>query len=229
MRRLAAISALVLILLCTPALAQTRRGSVGFSSGFAPRGGVTFRAPVPRSSITIRTFPGPFPHFQHRFPYRPYRAYGYPGYFTYGYPGYYGYYGYAGYYDPFLWGSTNSYSYDSSSNYAAYYDQTEQLQQQVNRLQGEVDQLRDEQYVRPSKPPAPVVPASPSRPESAALTVLIFKDRHREEVRNYAVVGRTVWVFSEQRARKIPLDQLDIPATQQANDERGLDFTVPAA
>jgi len=33
-------------------------------------------------------------------------------------------------------------------------------------------------------------------------------------VENYAIAGQTLWVFTEQRARKIPLADLDIPATQ---------------
>jgi hypothetical protein len=224
MRRLAGISALVLIFLSTSLWAQRRVGSAGIRSGFAPRGGVSFHAPVPHAGITIRTFRGPFTRFHRGFVYRPY--------WRYGYPGYYGYYGYAGYYDPFLWGSASSYSYDNSSNYNAYYDQSQQLQQQVNNLENEVERLREERYAQPVAPRSPAVPAAPAtpaKPESASLTVLIFKDQHREEVKNYAVVGQTVWIFSEQRARKIPLDQLDIPATQQANDERGLDFAVPAA
>jgi len=226
MRRLAGISALVVILLCVPVWAQKRGGSVGGRAGFAPRGGVVFHGSFPHTGITIRTFPGPFTHF-HRFPYRPFWGYRYPGYYAYGYPGYYGYYGYAGYYDPLLWGSASSYSYDNASNYSASYDQSQQLQQQINRLEDEVDRLKDERYARPAAPPAAAAPATPPKPESATLTVLIFKDQHREEVHNYAVVGRTVWVFSEQRARKIPLDQLNIPATQQANDERGVDFRIP--
>jgi hypothetical protein len=189
--------------------------------GVAPRGGVVFHGSFPRTGITIRTFPGPFSRFHHHFPYyRPWWGYGYAGYY---YPGYYGYYGY----DPLLWGSASSYLYDTSEAYNAYADQTQQLQQQINRLQDEVDRLHDEQYARPAAPPAPPTPPAPAKPESAALTVLIFKDQHREEVRNYAVVGRTLWIFSERRARKVPLDQVDIPATQQANDERGLDFKIP--
>jgi hypothetical protein len=235
MRRLASISALVLIFLSASLWAQRRGGSVGFHGGFTPRGGVTFHAPVPRSGITIRTFPGPFTHFHHRFAYRPYWGYGYRPYYAYGYPGYYGYYGYAGSYDQGLWGSSSAYSYDTSSNdsasaYNAYYEQTQQLQQQLNRLQDEVDRLHDQQYARPVSPDVPRPPSSPATPdkqETATFTVLIFKDQHREEVKNYAVVGRTLWIFSEQRARKIPLDQLNVPATQQANEERGLDFRIP--
>ena len=221
MRRLAGILTISAVLLSAPVYAQRRGGGVSFHAGYAPRSGVVIHAPAPRTGITIRTFPSPFPHFHHRFPYyRPWYRYGYAGYYGYGYPGYYGY-------DPLLWGSASSYSYDTSSQYNAYYDQSQQLQQQINRLQDEVDRLHDEQYARPAAPPVPATPAVPARPESATLTVLIFKDQHREEVKNYAVVGRTVWVFTEQRSRKIPLDLLDVPATQQANDERGLDFRVP--
>jgi hypothetical protein len=215
MRRLAAISALVLMLLCAPVWAQRRGGSVGFHSEFAPRGGV-FHGSFPHSGITIRTFPPPFRHFHRNFGFfRPWFGYGYPVY-------------YSGYYDPLLWGSASSYyAYDNSNAYGAYYDQTQQLQRQINRLEDEVDRLHDEQYAQPATPPPAATPPFPAKPEPASLTVLIFKDQHREEVKNYAVVGRTVWIFSEQRARKIPLDQLDIPATQQANDERGLDFRIP--
>jgi len=223
MWRLAGISALVLILLCAPVWAQRRGGSVGFRTGFAPRGGIVFHGSFPHSGISIRTFPPPFRRFHRNFGFfRPWFGFGYPGY-----------YAYAGYYDPLLWGSASSYSNDNSSEYNAYYDKNQQLQQQINRLQDEVDRLREERYAEPAAPrsppaaQAPAAPRAPSKPETASLTVLIFKDQHREEVHNYAVVGSTLWVFSEQRARKIPLDQLDVPATQQANDERGLDFRVP--
>jgi hypothetical protein len=40
-------------------------------------------------------------------------------------------------------------------------------------------------------------------------------------------VGKTLWVFDEQHAKKIPLANLDIPATMKANEDRGIDFTVP--
>jgi ribosomal 50S subunit-associated protein YjgA (DUF615 family) len=65
--------------------------------------------------------------------------------------------------------------------------------------------------------------------ESTPITVLIFRDERKREVQNYAVVGQTLWVFEPQRTEKIPLSQLDIPATAKANDERGVEFRVPAA
>jgi hypothetical protein len=58
-------------------------------------------------------------------------------------------------------------------------------------------------------------------------TELVFRDKHTEEVQNYAIVGQTLWVLSVQRARKIPLAELDIPATKKANDDRGVEFQLP--
>lgn len=58
-------------------------------------------------------------------------------------------------------------------------------------------------------------------------TQLVFRDKHIEEAQNYAIVGQTFWIFSEQRARKIPLADLDIPATKKVNDDRGVEFQLP--
>jgi hypothetical protein len=56
---------------------------------------------------------------------------------------------------------------------------------------------------------------------------LVFRDQHKEEVQNYAIVDHTVWVFTALRARKIPLSDLDVDATSKVNDERGVEFRVP--
>lgn len=58
-------------------------------------------------------------------------------------------------------------------------------------------------------------------------TVLIFKDGHRSDVLNYAIVGDTLFDFSAGRTHKIPLSDLDLPATHKANDDRGVDFQIP--
>ena len=73
--------------------------------------------------------------------------------------------------------------------------------------------------VAPPDPPEPVV-AQPT-------TVLVFKDGHRSEVVNYAIVGDTLFDFSGERAHKIPIANLDIPATQKANDASGVEFKLP--
>ena len=63
--------------------------------------------------------------------------------------------------------------------------------------------------------------------EPQPTTVLVFRDQHTEEVGNYAIVGPTLWIFTEQQARKVPVDSLDIAATKKANDDRGVDFRLP--
>lgn len=75
----------------------------------------------------------------------------------------------------------------------------------------------------PTVPPAPVPDAKPGEP-----TVLVFCDGHRQEVTNYAIMGDTVYVLDKGR-KKIALADLDVPATIKANDDRGLEFKVPAS
>ena len=52
--------------------------------------------------------------------------------------------------------------------------------------------------------PAPV----PSQPP----TVLVFKDGHRSDVINYAIVGDTLFDFGSARTKKILLADLDLAA-----------------
>ena len=72
--------------------------------------------------------------------------------------------------------------------------------------------------------------APPDLPEPVVAqpkTVLIFKDGHRSEVVNYAIVGDTLFDFSGDRSHKILISDLDIPATKKANDALGVEFGLP--
>ena len=80
-------------------------------------------------------------------------------------------------------------------------------------------------YARPS-PSAPH--PQEERTEASPATVLVFRDQHQQEVQNYAIVGQTLWSFAPQHTQKIPLADLDLPATTKVNDERGVDFRVPS-
>jgi len=71
----------------------------------------------------------------------------------------------------------------------------------------------------PVQPPAPVA----SQPN----TILIFKDGHTQEVGNYAIVGTNLFDLTPGRRQKIALGDLDLPATQKANDDLGIDFKLP--
>jgi hypothetical protein len=72
--------------------------------------------------------------------------------------------------------------------------------------------------------------ALPEPPEPIAVqpsTVLVFKDGHKSDVINYAIVGDTLFDFADGRSRKILLADLDLPATRKINDDRGVDFQIP--
>ncbi len=84
-------------------------------------------------------------------------------------------------------------------------------------------------------PPAPErqaeVSAAAPPPEDAAEptpTVLVFKDGHQLEVENYAIVGATLYDLTEGHRRKVALSDLDLTATAKQNDDRGIDFHLPA-
>ncbi|MBZ5629095.1 MAG: hypothetical protein LAO06_09540 [Acidobacteriia bacterium] len=59
--------------------------------------------------------------------------------------------------------------------------------------------------------------------------VLIFRDGHQQEVRNYAIVGQTLYDLGTFVAHKIPLAELNLGATIKANDDRGVEFSVPVS
>lgn len=75
-------------------------------------------------------------------------------------------------------------------------------------------------------PPASAAASQPAQPEDPS--VLVFRDGHRLEVKNYAIVGDTLYDFTPGHTRKVPLSQLDLTATVKANDDRGVDFVLPA-
>ena len=78
----------------------------------------------------------------------------------------------------------------------------------------------------PSDTMAPQAEATPA-PEPTQ-TLLVFKDGHQLEVANYAIVGDTLFDLTAGRRHKIALADLDLPATAKQNEDRGIDFQVPA-
>ncbi len=156
----------------------------------------------------------------------PYRNYGYGwrypwwGWNTgwYGYPGW-GWYG--GYYDSSDYGDDYDGSYEQQQYPPTAYlppsgsTATYATQDEVARIQQEVSQLRAAQAQRYSD-------------QIHTETVLVYRDGHKETIQNYAVTGNTLWIFNDTHARKVPLSSLDLTATRQDNDERGVDFIVPS-
>ena len=74
----------------------------------------------------------------------------------------------------------------------------------------------------------PQAAAAPELVSSQPSTVIVFKDGHQVEIQNYAIVSGVLFDLSEGRAKKIQLADLDLSATRKANDDRGIDFQVPA-
>jgi hypothetical protein len=75
--------------------------------------------------------------------------------------------------------------------------------------------------------PAPVKEVAPEPPQPQVATVLVYRDGRQLEVRNYAIVGDTLYAFGDAVSRKILLADLDLGATVRLNEERGVDFNVP--
>ena len=94
----------------------------------------------------------------------------------------------------------------------------------LNNLTAEVESLREEQALRGSR--NAYLPAPPEEAPPAAL--LVYRDGRQVEVQNFAILGKTLWVFSGPRTQQIPLADLDLAATQRANGEQGVDFHAPA-
>jgi len=63
--------------------------------------------------------------------------------------------------------------------------------------------------------------------------VLVFRDGHQEEVAKYTIVGTTLSIKTDywntgSWTRKIPIAELNLAATLQANQERGAKFSLPS-
>ncbi len=68
---------------------------------------------------------------------------------------------------------------------------------------------------------------APEVDEKVTKTLLVFRDGHKTEAVNYAIVGQTLWIYTEQDSKKVPLADLDVAATKSANSDRGVTFQVP--
>ena len=222
-----------------PACAQRGGSRGGFSAPSAPafRGG--FSASAARSFIGAPRYTGRSPlsstprflgSTSRNFVSRPNYYYGnaryrrpYPSRYGYGLP----YLGTPwigpGYLDPGYLGYPDTTADDDSQaapdygggapNYAAGYDNPPPYPQQPAPATP---------YLSYTRPPQ----ASAALPNEDAVT-LIFKDgRPPEQIHNYAMT-RTMLYVRDQHHRDIPLDQLDLDATENVNHKAGVDFQLP--
>lgn len=105
-----------------------------------------------------------------------------------------------------------------------------ELASEVQQLTDEVADLRSEENRRYSDDRAKASSgATLSAKEPAVATVFVFRDGHRISAKSYAIAGQTLWIFSEQAARKYQIADLDASATEQVNAANGVEFHIPGA
>jgi len=121
----------------------------------------------------------------------------------------------------------------------------DRLQRQVSYLTNLIEQMESERTpIQPApaksaaksnakKKSATVADAAgtpsiaPEVDERVTKTLLVFKDGHKVEATNYAIVGQSLWIYTEQDSKRVPLSDLDVTATKNANSDRGVTFQVP--
>jgi hypothetical protein len=84
-------------------------------------------------------------------------------------------------------------------------------------------------YGEPPYQNSAAVSSAPIAPEPQ-LT-LIFNDGHQQAIRNYVLTPDTVIVLDQAASgyqQRVPLASLNLPATEQAAQQAGLDFSPPA-
>jgi hypothetical protein len=125
------------------------------------------------------------------------------------------------------WFPTPGYEAEDAPPPASEPEQDPQLAAQVGNLSAEVEMMREDQAAGEFRgAPAPEPPEATE--ENIPATVLVYRDGHQMEIQNYAILGNTLWVFSEQRTRQVPLADLDLAATRRLNEDCGIDFVPPA-
>jgi hypothetical protein len=76
-------------------------------------------------------------------------------------------------------------------------------------------------------PPAPQQASDPVGNEPTFA--LIFNDGHQQAIRNYALTSNYILVLDDaSRQQRIPLSELNLPATESAAQQAGIDFAPPA-
>jgi hypothetical protein len=99
----------------------------------------------------------------------------------------------------------------------------QQLDERLSRIEQQIDEA---EQAKPSKTEAKAEPPIPARDQPE--TILVFRDGHTVSVKNYVIIGDTLYDYSTDTRKKIDLSDLDVAATQKKNDDRGVDFRLPA-
>jgi hypothetical protein len=113
--------------------------------------------------------------------------------------------------------------FDRHGSTADSADLERQYDERLKRLEEQVDEAE-----RIPTTSASVVPqVLEGRASEEPATILVFRDGHTGEVRNYAIIGDDLFDFSSGVRHKVALADLDLTATQKQNEDRGIDFKLP--
>ena len=200
------------------------------TTGFRPpyrRFGFAPNWPADRSSFAARSHGWDHDHHRQRG-----RGTYFAGRLGYGFPGWLGY-PYPYLLDPgfFDWGDSQDSAYDQGGSVPPYANQPPYTSQ------GSAPEMSDQSYpaYTPSQPP----PAPQSAENRSGLSLVpalerpltvIFNDGHApQKMENYMLTARILTDLDAEHYQEIPLDQIDVAATEQANRSNGVDFQVPSA
>jgi hypothetical protein len=86
---------------------------------------------------------------------------------------------------------------------------------------------REKNFQEEESQPAAGVMNPPAR--DLVPVVIVFKDGRQQEISNYAIVGDTLYELGASVAHKIKLDDLDLKLTVEKNEDRGVEFSLPAS
>jgi len=80
---------------------------------------------------------------------------------------------------------------------------------------------------------AETLPQSPTKSKPLPPAVLVYRDGHTEELSSYSIIAGSIHTKSNYWTtgtwtRTIPIADLDIPATLQQNEKRGVNFELPS-
>jgi hypothetical protein len=76
----------------------------------------------------------------------------------------------------------------------------------------------------------PPPPPAASEPLPLAALTLIFRDGHSQQIHNYAMTRIKIYVLDDAaagRTLEIPLNTIDLQATEETNRQAGVDFSIP--
>ena len=113
----------------------------------------------------------------------------------------------------------------------------EYLASKVQALTDEVESLRQEktyrQYAQTVAQPPPAETSGHGLANSEVSahrhfpeTIFIYRDGQEMAVRDYAILGDTLWVFNGQVAHKFPLTDFNLAASRRVNEEHGVEFPL---